>query len=47
MGVQIKKALTPDDSDKWLRLGRIQQQTGGKWRYVPEVEIIVMGAENG
>lgn len=40
----FKKALTPDDSEKWLRLGRIEQQTGGKWRYMPEVEIVVTEA---
>lgn len=41
----FKKALTPDDSEKWLRLGRIEQQTGGKWRYAPEIEIVVAIAE--
>jgi hypothetical protein len=40
----FKKALTPDDSEKWLRLGRIEQQTGGRWRYAPEIEIVVMEA---
>lgn len=37
----FKKALTPDDSQKWLRLGAIEQETGGKWTYQPEVEFIV------
>ena len=41
----FKKALTPDDSEKWLRLGRIEQETGGKWRYAPEIEIVVAVAE--
>lgn len=40
----FNKALTPNDSEKWLRLGRVEQQTGGKWKYAPEVEIVVREA---
>lgn len=41
----FKKAITPDDSPKWVKLGALIQETGRKWAYAPEVEIVVMEAE--
>ncbi len=35
------KALTPDDSEKWLTPGKIEQQIERRFTYTPEVEIIV------
>lgn len=37
----FKRAITPDDSPQWVRLGTMNQETGGKWYSRPEVEIIV------
>lgn len=41
----FKKAITPDDSTKWVKLGALTQETGGRWRYAPEIEIVVAIAE--
>lgn len=35
------KGLTPDDSEKWLRPGKVEQQIERRFTYMPEVEIIV------
>lgn len=37
----FKHAITPDDSAKWVKLGSLTQETGGRWQCMPEVEIIV------
>ena len=37
----FNRALTPNDSEKWLRLGGIEQQIERRYTYMPEVEIVV------
>jgi hypothetical protein len=37
----FKKAITPDDSPEWVRLGTLTQEINKRWKYAPEVEIIV------
>lgn len=35
------KAMTPDDSPRWLELGSVRQITGKQWRDMPEVELVI------
>lgn len=40
----FKKAITPDDSPQWVRLGTLTQEIDKRWKYAPEVEIVVREA---
>jgi hypothetical protein len=37
----FKGCVTPDDSARWVTLGRIEQQTGKAWGKAPEVVFII------
>lgn len=39
------KAMTPDDSPRWLELGCVTQVTGKQWRGAEQVEFIITEAE--
>ena len=41
----FKRAITPDDSPKWVKLGTLTQEVGKRWKQKPEVEIIVTKTE--
>lgn len=38
----FKKAITPDDSPAWVKLGTLTQEIDKRWKYAAEVEIVVM-----
>ena len=40
----FKNAITPDDSPKWVKLGALTQEVGGRWKLKPEIEIVVTEA---
>jgi hypothetical protein len=37
----FKKAITPDDSPQWVKLGTLTQEINKRWKLKPEIEIIV------
>jgi hypothetical protein len=37
----FKKAITPDDSPKWVKLGSLTQEVGSRWKAKPQIEIVV------
>lgn len=39
------KALTPDDTPKWLTLGQVAQETGKQWKGAEEVVLTVEPVE--